>query len=447
MKWFPEPSEPSCSRQRAASARRVEPGRRRRGLQRLDASRGRRREALVHAARRQRDRPLDRLAAASPATLAAAHLLRRPLRADGDHAAADVHADGGRDDRAQRRDDGADRRALAQVGVGHEGQVRVDERHGRGGDCLGPGVLLEDRCPADQPRAEVLACHEAGAWHGVRCAVAVIPGTRTTLTCHDPPVTDTAVLPRTSRAWSDGPPLASWSRRVVAALLDDAILGGATWVLLGSGVVAPSLTPDAVLGTSERDGLVHSPVAWLASALLVGILVAMLALQGWTGATPGKRVAGVAIVRASDGLPVGSARLGAAGRRAPARRDLPHRVPAAPVERPQADVRRLDRRHAGRPDTRASGAPVVRAVPARAVGARSTVVSVAAVGLCVLGVGVLVRRRVRGRLRVRDRRCRARPARTSVTASAYADVAARPDVRRPAAVGDRVSTERRRTAT
>ena len=31
----------------------------------------------------------------------------------------------------------------------------------------------------------------------------------------------------------------------------------------------------------------------------------MLALQGWTGATPGKRVAGVAVVRVSDGLPVG----------------------------------------------------------------------------------------------------------------------------------------------
>ena len=164
MKWFPDPSEPSCSRQRAASAPGSNPAVAAGGLQRLDASRRRRREALVHAARRQRDRLLDGLPQRRQRP-PPADLLRRPLRADGDHAAADVHADGGGDDRAQRRDDAADRRALAQVGVGHEGQVRVDEGEGGGRDCLGPGVLLEDRCPADQPRAEVLACHEAGAWH------------------------------------------------------------------------------------------------------------------------------------------------------------------------------------------------------------------------------------------------------------------------------------------
>ncbi|MDQ0372271.1 RDD family protein [Cellulomonas humilata] len=118
-------------------------------------------------------------------------------------------------------------------------------------------------------------------------------------------MTDTAVLPPDLTMLVDSPPLASWSRRVVAALLDDAILGGATWLLLGSGVVAPTLTPGAVLGPSERDGLIHSPAAWLASGLLVGIFLAMVALQGWTGATPGKRVAGVAVVRVSDGVPAG----------------------------------------------------------------------------------------------------------------------------------------------
>lgn len=41
------------------------------------------------------------------------------------------------------------------------------------------------------------------------------------------------------------------------------------------------------------------------SPWLIGLLLAMLALQGWTGATPGKRVAGVAVVRAADGRPVG----------------------------------------------------------------------------------------------------------------------------------------------
>ena len=204
---------------------------------------------------------------------------------------------------------------------------------------------------------------------GRPCDVAVIPRTRTR-----------PDLPRSARdrhgGAAPGPrdavPTARRSppglRRVVAALLDGAILGGATWLVLGSGglgAVADARRFD--VGPSERDGR-RRPVAWFTSPWLVGLLLAMLALQGWTGATPGKRRGGVAIVRVSDGRAGGVPRIGAAGRRAPDRRDLPHRVPAAAVERPQADVRRLDRRDPGRPDPRASGAPVVRAVPARAVG-------------------------------------------------------------------------------
>ncbi|KQR11916.1 RDD family protein [Cellulomonas sp. Leaf334] len=114
-------------------------------------------------------------------------------------------------------------------------------------------------------------------------------------------MTDTEVLPPDLAPPADGPPLASWLRRVVAALLDGSILGGATWIVLGPGGSGPSLTPtfdvDATGGVDV--------VGWFTSPWLVGLLVAMLALQGWTGATPGKRVAGVAVVRVSDGLPVG----------------------------------------------------------------------------------------------------------------------------------------------
>jgi hypothetical protein len=45
-------------------------------------------------------------------------------RARGDHAAADVDADRGRNDRAARRDDAADRRALAEMYIRHHRQVR-----------------------------------------------------------------------------------------------------------------------------------------------------------------------------------------------------------------------------------------------------------------------------------------------------------------------------------
>lgn len=114
-------------------------------------------------------------------------------------------------------------------------------------------------------------------------------------------MTDTQVLPSDLAPPADEPVLASWLRRVVAAILDGSILGGATWIVLGPGGSAPSLTPMFQIDASG--GL--DVVAWLSSPWLVGLLVAMLALQGWTGATPGKRVAGVAVVRASDGLPVG----------------------------------------------------------------------------------------------------------------------------------------------
>jgi Mce-associated membrane protein len=99
---------------------------------------------------------------------------------------------------------------------------------------------------------------------------------------------------------ADEPPLASWTRRVIAALLDDAVLGGAAWLVLGIGGAAPSMAPFVPMGTGPEN-----PVSWLTSGWLVAVFVGYLALQGYTGATPGKRVAGVAIVRASDGLPIG----------------------------------------------------------------------------------------------------------------------------------------------
>ena len=114
-------------------------------------------------------------------------------------------------------------------------------------------------------------------------------------------MTDTAALSTDLATPVDAPLVASWSRRAVAALLDWAILSGATWLVLGSGGVAPSLQPTfggPVAGAAD-------PVSWFASRWLVGLVVAMLVLQGWTGATPGKRVAGVAVVRVSDGRPAG----------------------------------------------------------------------------------------------------------------------------------------------
>jgi Mce-associated membrane protein len=123
--------------------------------------------------------------------------------------------------------------------------------------------------------------------------------------CHDLRVTDIATLSTDLAGSVDGPVPASWTRRVVAALLDGAILTGATWLVLGAGADGPSLTPHAPLGQTVPDGVVHDPVSWFTSPWLVGAVVGMLLLQGWTGATPGRRVAGVAVLRASDQRPAG----------------------------------------------------------------------------------------------------------------------------------------------
>ncbi|MDC7122663.1 RDD family protein [Cellulomonas fimi] len=97
------------------------------------------------------------------------------------------------------------------------------------------------------------------------------------------------------------PPYASWSRRVVAALLDSAVLGAVTWFAVGDGYASPTLQPTFDPGATPQS----TGTPWTSSLVLVGALLAMLVLQGLTGQTPGRRAMGVAVVRATpDGLPL-----------------------------------------------------------------------------------------------------------------------------------------------
>ena len=192
-------------------------------------------------------------------------------------------------------------------------------------------------------------------------------------------MTDTVALTADLAPPVDAPLLASWSRRVVAALLDGAVFSGATWLVLGPDGSAPSLQP-AFGGTA-------APVPWHTSGWLVGLVVVMLALQGWTGATPGKRVAGVAVVRSSDGRPAGIVASGL--------RVVAHVIDAILLIgylRPLWNVRRQTFADS------IAGTLVVqtREPPAHPWFARfgrepsaagSTVVSVAAGAVCLLGVG------------------------------------------------------------
>lgn len=96
--------------------------------------------------------------------------------------------------------------------------------------------------------------------------------------------------------------LATWPARVGAAVLDNAVVAAVSFLAVGP-VDPPALpglpptTPDApgvsALATSTQSW-------WVALAV-----VTMLLLQAFTGATPGKLVVGLAVVRESDGRPAG----------------------------------------------------------------------------------------------------------------------------------------------
>jgi hypothetical protein len=109
---------------------------------------------------RERDGALD-LAPQRRQRAARPHLLDRPRRADGDHAAADVDADRGRDDGLAGGQHRTDRRALAQVGVGHQRDVGVHERQRGGALGLPQGLGVEDAGPVQQLVGEALHSGES----------------------------------------------------------------------------------------------------------------------------------------------------------------------------------------------------------------------------------------------------------------------------------------------
>lgn len=95
---------------------------------------------------------------------------------------------------------------------------------------------------------------------------------------------------------------ARWSRRVVAFLLDNAILAGLMFVAVGPGL-APSMLPG--LDNDGSLGLAVGDLRWSESAWMLGAVIAMTVLQAYTGATPGKRAVGIVVVNRDSGRPVG----------------------------------------------------------------------------------------------------------------------------------------------
>ena len=154
MKWLPDPRVPSCRSHRLAYDAGSKPASAASAAQLLEPLLGvLAADRAVRGTGVERDGPLDRLA---HRLAVAGQVAGGVLGAHGDHAAADVHADGGRDDRTEGRDDRPDGGTQAEVCVGHQRDVRVDERHRGRLLRLRARVVLEDRRPADERRGQVL---------------------------------------------------------------------------------------------------------------------------------------------------------------------------------------------------------------------------------------------------------------------------------------------------
>ena len=172
MKWLPEPERPSCSGQCRAAPSAWSAPRRSRAARRSAARRvapdfwlyvpadsgiG----AMICPCSTARSRP----ARSSAVNCVRTAIIPQPMSTP---TAAGMIAPIGRDHRA-------DGRALAQVGVGHQRQVRVDERHRGGALGLLAGVVLEDRRPVEQAFVDLLhrPFDSLGCGHGCCAAGAV----------------------------------------------------------------------------------------------------------------------------------------------------------------------------------------------------------------------------------------------------------------------------------
>ncbi|MFF3063442.1 RDD family protein [Oerskovia sp. NPDC057915] len=161
--------------------------------------------------------------------------------------------------------------------------------------------------PAAQSAAAAPAAPDAPAApsrHGPTVPAGQAPAARADRTPVLPPGRTPSLPPDLTDL--DDPPLfgpyASWLRRVGAFLLDNSILAGLMFVVVGPGV-APSALPG--LDNNGSMGTAFEGVTWSESAWMIGAVLAMVVLQAYTGATPGKRAVGIVVVNRDSGRPVG----------------------------------------------------------------------------------------------------------------------------------------------
>ncbi|MCK9794019.1 RDD family protein [Isoptericola sp. 4D.3] len=118
-----------------------------------------------------------------------------------------------------------------------------------------------------------------------------------TTTVQGPP----PAVPPSGPAVSDAPgpftperPRAAWGNRALAVLLDSAVVASVAFLAAGD------TSPFYSVPLHGVDDATTAGSPWA-----VGTLLALGVLQAYTGMTPGKRVAGIAVVDAGSGRPVG----------------------------------------------------------------------------------------------------------------------------------------------
>ncbi|WP_106264059.1 MULTISPECIES: RDD family protein [Isoptericola] len=95
----------------------------------------------------------------------------------------------------------------------------------------------------------------------------------------------------------DGHEKAGWLLRVLAVLLDSAVVASIAWLATSD---APTYAALPLLHRGEQPQLGSDAVSWT-----VGSLLGLGILQAYTGMTPGKRVCGISVVDAGSGRPIG----------------------------------------------------------------------------------------------------------------------------------------------
>lgn len=102
-----------------------------------------------------------------------------------------------------------------------------------------------------------------------------------------------------------GPVLASWGKRVAAAVLDGAIGAGTTFLAFGD----QSVTVPFIGTAFQPTGVQGVPTtSWTDSGWVISAVLLVIVMQAYLGVTPGKIVMGIAVVHERDARPIGLVR-------------------------------------------------------------------------------------------------------------------------------------------